>query len=96
MGKDHLEGLAQKPAPFQHELMPIPSPPGLQGISAPGEEHTGLTQSFKNISPPTGSLTNQPSSHPCVTVVAVICMIEAEGAGKAQRVSSSRQEDSEH
>ena len=49
--------------------------PGLQCTSALHEKYTGLTQSFKNISPPTESLINQPSSHPGVTAVAVIYMI---------------------
>lgn len=52
---------------------PSPASSGLHGTSALGEQHTGLTQSFKNISPPTEHLINQASSHPCVTAVAVIC-----------------------
>lgn len=54
---------------------PSPASSGLQCTSALSEEHAGLTQSFKNISPPTESLINQASSHPCVTVVAVIYRI---------------------
>lgn len=54
---------------------PSPAFSGLHYTSALGEQHTGLTQSFKNISPPTESLINQASSHPCVTEVAVIYRI---------------------
>lgn len=65
------ECMAREPAPFYMNSCPPPALSRLQGTSALGEEHAGLTQSFKNISPPTESLIHQPSSQPCVTVVAV-------------------------
>lgn len=77
MGPSELPAGSQPPS--KEKSCPPPAFSGRECTSALGEEHAGLTQSFKNISPPTESLINQASSHPCVTVVAVTFMIVTRG-----------------